>query len=128
LKKLVDRFRSFVHVQITEEGLIHTPHQEWKKDFVLLLSMGSPDPVEAQPIIDLFKYMTSILGADNRLHVITATRLAMSNQLIKNADELRSLYPKLQLPGRLAAEDYIRNQEILDRCYNLGMDLSSDSV
>jgi multimeric flavodoxin WrbA len=57
LKKIIDRFRSFVHVQITETGLIHTPHTEWKKDFVLLLTLGSSSDSDAQPVIDLFRFM-----------------------------------------------------------------------
>ena len=40
MKTIIDRFRSFVHVQITENGIKHTPHQLWNKDFVLLLPMG----------------------------------------------------------------------------------------
>ena len=66
MKKLMDRFRSFVKVQITETGLLHTPHTSWEKDFVLLLTMGSSDTADAAPVIDLFKYMTSILGPENR--------------------------------------------------------------
>lgn len=53
LKKIIDRFRSFVHVQITESGLKHTPHVEWEKDFVLLLSLGSSSDLDAQPVIEL---------------------------------------------------------------------------
>ncbi len=70
LKKVLDRFRSFAHVQITEKGLVHTPHQEWEKEFVLILTMGSPDAIDAQPVIDLFNYVCSIMGPKNRLHVI----------------------------------------------------------
>jgi hypothetical protein len=74
----LDRFRPFNHVQITETGLEHTPWQEWKKDFVLLLTMGSPDPSDAKPVIDLFDFVKSILGHGNKLHVITATRVAVA--------------------------------------------------
>jgi putative NADPH-quinone reductase len=120
LKKVLDRFRSFTHVQITETGLIHTPHQIWNKDFVLLLTMGSPDPAEAQPVIDLFRFLTEMLGDGNRLHVICATRLAVSRQVIRSEEELLELYPRLGLPVSLVAEDYRSNREILDRCQALG--------
>lgn len=120
LKRIIDRFRSFVHVQITEKGLIHTPHQEWKKEFVLLLSMGSPDDKDAEPVIDLFQYMTKILGKKNKLHVIKGTRLAVTNHVIKSEEELRVLYPKLGLPIKLAVGDYRRNQEVLEECRELG--------
>jgi len=124
LKKIIDRFRSFVHVQITESGLIHTPHQMWNKDFVLLLSMGSPDDIDAQPVIDLFEYMCKILGPDNKLHCLKGTRLAVTNHVIKTEEELKALYPKLQLPIKLAQEDFQRNKTLLGKCFELGERLS----
>jgi len=57
LKKILDRFRSFLNVQITEHGLKHTPWHEWKKQFVLLLCLGSSDDADAKPVIDLFKFI-----------------------------------------------------------------------
>lgn len=124
LKNIIDRFRSFVHVQITETGLIHTPVKEWNKDFVLLLSMGSSDDSDAQPVIDLFEYMKEVLGEKNRLHIIKATRLAVIKQVQKTEEELRELYPKLMLESDLAKNDYIKNQEILKRCVELGNKLT----
>ncbi|MCK5170464.1 MAG: flavodoxin family protein [Bacteroidales bacterium] len=120
LKNIIDRFRSFVHVQITETGLIHTPFKEWNKDFVLLLSMGSSDDKDAQPVIDLFEYMKEVLGEKNRLHVIKATRLAVIKQVQKTEEELKELYPKLKLDESLAEADFIKNQEILKECFDLG--------
>ena len=124
LKKLIDRFRSFINVQITETGLKHTPWHKWKKDFVLLMCMGSSDAEDARPAIELFEFMTSVLGSNNRLHVITATRLAVVKQVTKTEDELKILYPKLNLQPELAGEDFRRNQEILKQCYELGKDLA----
>ncbi len=120
LKNIIDRFRSFVHVQITETGLIHTPFKEWNKDFVLLLSMGTSDDKDAQPVIDLFEYMKEVLGEKNRLHVIKATRLAVIKQVQKTEEELKELYPKLKLDESLAEADFIKNQEILKECFDLG--------
>ncbi|HBB92579.1 MAG TPA: hypothetical protein DC042_12900 [Bacteroidales bacterium] len=120
LKKVLDRFRSFTHVQITETGLIHTPHQIWNKDFVLLLTMGSPNAKEAQPIIELFQFMAEMLGDGNRLHVICGTRLAVSRQVIRTEQELLELYPKLGLPATLAKQDYLTNQSVLSECEALG--------
>ena len=120
LKKMIDRFRSFVKVQITETGLIHTPHVEWKKEFVLLLSMGSSNDNEAKPIVDLFDFMTSILGKENRLHSILATRLAVSNQIQMSVEELEQLYPKLKLGSHLAEDDFNKNQYILNKIQTLG--------
>jgi len=124
LKKIIDRFRSFVHVQITETGLIHTPWEKWNKDFVLLLSMGSPDEADAKPVIELFEFMTSILGKGNRLQVITAKRLAMAKQIIQSREVLENLYAKLQLPVNLAGIDHQANLQTLEDCYRMGVGLS----
>ncbi len=120
LKAIIDRFRSFVSVQITETGLIHTPHNKWKKDFVLLHSMGSPDIVESKPVVELFEFITSILGSENKLHVINATRLAVPKQILKSEAELELLYDKLNIPKHLAKSDFIQNQQILNDCRELG--------
>ena len=124
LKKIIDRFRSFVNVEITEEGLKHTPWQTWNKEFVLLLSMGSSDDSEADPIIELFQFMCSILGTENKLHVVKAIRLAVSGQIIKTNEELEKLYVKLKLPSNLVYTDFRRNQIILNKSYRLGASLS----
>lgn len=124
LKKIIDRFRSIVHVQITETGVKHTPHVEWEKDIVLLLSMGSSDSIDAKPVIDLFEYMKEVLGAKNKLHVVKATRLAVVKQINKTPEELRKLYPKLMLNENLAENDFKRNQEILKECFELGKKIS----
>ncbi|MFC2152809.1 flavodoxin family protein [Bacteroidota bacterium] len=126
LKNIIDRFRSFVHVQITETGLIHTPWNNWNKDFVLLHSLGSSDDSDAQPVIDLFEYMKEVLGDNNRLHVIKATRLAVIKQVEKTESELKELYPKLQLNENLANADFIKNQDILKQCQNLGKKLTKN--
>lgn len=127
LKMIIDRFRSFVHVQITETSLIHTPWAEWNKDFVLILPMGSSDDIDAQPVVDLFNYMCAILGPKNRLHVIKGTRLAVVKQVEKTEEELEVLYPKLSLPARLAKTDSARNQELMEECFELGKELSLTS-
>ena len=124
LKKIIDRFRSFVHVQITESGLKHTPHVEWNKDFVLLLSLGSSSDKDAGPVIELFRYMVKILGSKNRLHIITATRLGVTKQVIKTEDELADLYPKLGLSQNLVEGDFLKNQQTLTECFELGEKLS----
>lgn len=127
LKKIIDRFRSLVHVQITEQAVKHTPWQKWNKDFVLLLSMGSSDEIDAQPVIDLFEYMKEVMGEENRLHVIKATRLAVIKQISKTEDELSQLYTKLSIPEKLAKNDAVKNQEILKSCFDLGNKLTQSS-
>ena len=124
LKKLIDRFRSFVKVQITESGLLHTPWKSWDKDFVLLLSMGSSDAKEADPVLDLFKFFKTVLGAKNRLYTISATRLAVINQLSKSEEELSELYRKMELPVKLAKDDFRKNHELLEQAYVLGRSLT----
>lgn len=128
LKKVLDRFRSFIHVQITETGLKHTPWQQWQKQFVLLLSLGSSVDDDARPAIDLFIFLTSVLGPDNRLTTIVGARLAVINQVLMTRDQLHSLYPKLQLPVALADVDYERNKMLVQRCYHLGRELGLAGV
>lgn len=124
LKKIIDRFRSFVHVQITETGLKHSPRNEWNKDFVLLLSLGSSNNIDAKPVIELFEFIVRTLGPQNRLHVITATRLGVSKQVVKTPEELNVLYPKLGLPQHLVDDDFTKNQKIIQDCVELGEKLS----
>lgn len=125
MKRVLDRFRSFARVQITESGLEHTPYREWNKEFVLILSQGSSDQQDSRPVIDLFEYIRSIMGPGNRLHVITGTRLAMVNQVVKNEQELKELYGKLKLPDHLAESDFFINRELLKKCRELGKTLSA---
>lgn len=124
MKAMLDRFRSFIHVQITESGLNHRPWRAWNKDFVLILTMGSSDIRDADPVIDLFRFMTSILGENNKLHVITASRLAVVKQVVKSEGELKELYGKMKLPAGLAPLDFKRNQEVMELCKKLGQELS----
>jgi len=125
LKKIIDRFRSFVKVQITETGLIHTPHNIWNKEFVLILSMGSPDTADAKPIVELFNYITEILGKENRLHVIEATRLGVVKQIDKTLEELENLYEKMEIPVHLSKNDFFKNILLKEKCFKLGEKLSN---
>jgi multimeric flavodoxin WrbA len=125
VKKILDRFRSFFNVVITEQSLKHQPWQEWNKDFVLLLSMGSSDDEDAKPVINLFEYMIKILGVNNRLHVITGNRLAVIKQVGFSKDELEKLYIKLNLSAELAAKDSQINRELLNKCQTLGKTITS---
>ncbi len=124
LKKILDRFRSFVKIQMTETGLIHTPWQKWDKDLVLLLSMGTSEDIDAQPVIDLFGYIREFLGENNRLHYILGKRLAMAKQITMPESKLKILYSKLQLPIKLAEIDAVNNKRLLDNAYDLGFKLS----
>jgi multimeric flavodoxin WrbA len=120
LKKILDRFRSFINVQLTESGLKHTPYHQWNKQFILLLSLGSSDDQDAQPIIDLFTFISSILGKGNQLSWIIGKRLAVAGQVVMSEEKLAGLYPKLGLPLSLSKEDYKRNQLLLQTCYEWG--------
>lgn len=124
MKKMLDRFRSFVHVQITQESIRHSPWHAWHKKFVLLLCMGSSDPADARPVVDLFRFMTGMLGPGNTLEVITATRLAVLRQVAMTEDELAVLYGKLGLPVELGPKDAVRNRELLRICYETGKSIA----
>ena len=125
LKMILDRFRSFMHVRITEEGLIHTPWQEWNKHFVLLLTMGAPTDDDARPVVELFEYITGVLGPANRLSVVSATGLALAGQIKMDADQLSDAYEKLGLDPRRSDEGYSRNREFMDAAQNIGRSIVS---
>ncbi len=127
LKKVIDRFRSFIHVQIMEDGLKHTPHEKWQKKFVLLLTLGSPLKHDTLPIIDLFKFICFELGRENTLSTICATRLAVPNQIRMDISRLKHIYEKMNIPLHLVAEDARRNSEILHSAFELGKSISADS-
>ncbi len=123
LKKVLDRFRSFVHVQITSDGLQHTPWQQWEKKFILITCMGSPDPGEAKPVVDLFSFIASILGPDNSIESVIGTRLAVPEQVTMTKARLSKLYHKLNISGELVETDYARNRMILTTCRAIGRNL-----
>lgn len=120
LKSLLDRFRSFIDVDVKEDGLVHTPWQPWSKRFVLMLTLGSPLTDDAQPIIDLFAYLTEILGPDNSLEILIAPSLQMSGQISMREDQLINLYSRMGRNETWAKKDYIGNQRILKKAYESG--------
>lgn len=127
VKLVLDRFRSFIKVQITKESIRHEAWTEWNKDFVLLLSMGSSDDIDAKPVIELFEFITEVLGPGNKLHVISATRLAVNKQISFDGDELDKLYRKLQIPAELAHGDALLNKKRLHDCFDLGHRLTFEN-
>jgi len=125
LKKIIDRFRSFIEVRITENGLIHTPWAEWSKKFVLLLSMGSPDPKEGKNIADMMKFIVEELGDKNEIFTFYGTRLAVSGQIEFPLEKLETLYEKLEIPVECAEHDFKKNSGLLKEIYDLGENIAS---
>lgn len=123
LKRVLDRFRSFVKVQIKKDGIIHLPWHLWKKKFVLLMSQGSQDPADAKPAVELFEFMTRILGSGNSFKSILGKRLVVSGQLKMTETELGELYTKFEWPLSLVKEDYHLNLSLLSECYFSGQEL-----
>jgi len=128
LKKIIDRFRSFIQVMITEDALRHTPWREWMKQFVLLLCMGSSDEADARPVIELFEYITGILGPDNTLDVLLGKRLAVTRQVIMDTAELQNLYKRYGLPEQLAVQDAVSHELLIKRCYDAGRNLVASNA
>jgi len=120
LKKVLDRFRSFMHVQMTETGLIHTPWHRWQKHFVLVSSLGHQTAEDAQPVVDLMNFMIKLLGTENQLNTIIGTGLGKANQVAMSQAQLREFYQKIKMPEHLAKPHFQRNQQILKTCYQLG--------
>ncbi len=128
MKRIIDRFRSFINVKITESGLIHTPWVEWSKKFVVLLSMGSPDPEEGNNIVDTMKFIVRELGDKNEIFIFNGTRLAVSGQIEYTLQKLEELYTKLGIPVELAGPDFKKNSKLLDDIYALGNGIVSGKV
>ena len=124
LKKVLDRFRSFVNVRLNDDGLIHTPWQTWNKKFVLLMSQGSPDEADAKPAKDLFGFVTTILGNNNCFKFLLGKRLVVSGQLKMNESELKDLYLRLKIPFKFLKSDLLSNTALLNDCYNAGLNLA----
>jgi multimeric flavodoxin WrbA len=120
LKKILDRFRSFMHVQMTETGLKHALWHRWQKHFVLVSSLGNQTVEDARPVVDLMKFMVKLLGAENQLTTIIGTGLGKVNQVVMNQDQLREFYQKIKMPEHLAELHFQRNQQVLKSCYQLG--------
>ena len=120
LKIVFDRFYSFIRAKVIETSLHGTPWHKWKKDIVLIITMGAPVDDSAKPVIDLFKHLTSIFGEDNNLHIIIAKRLVFPKQINKTPKELTPLYKTLKVPQHFIKKDYMQNQIIKQQCYELG--------
>jgi multimeric flavodoxin WrbA len=128
LKKVLDRFRSFMHVQMTETGLIHTSWHQWQKHFVLVSSLGHQTPEDARPVVDLMKFMIKMLGNENQLTTIIGTGLGKTNQVAMSQDQLREFYQKIKIPEHLAKPHFKRNQQILKSCYQLGKQMGESKA
>ncbi|MDC7227123.1 MAG: flavodoxin family protein [Spirochaetales bacterium] len=113
MKKLLDRFRSFLHVQITEDGIIHKTHQKWNKKFILLTAHGSSSVEDAASLNELFDFIIETLGPENSIERINAVRLAVRGQIGFDLQQLEKTYVKLGLPAYLAVEDSKKNAEWL---------------
>ncbi len=120
MKKLIDRFRSFIHVQITPDGLIHTPHSIWNKKIILLTAHGSSSTDDALPLVQMFSFMTESMGEGNGFSYMNAVRLAVSGQIEFDEQKLKDVYEKLKIPAALAGEDVRRNREYLEKAREMG--------
>jgi len=124
LKKFIDRFRAFFYVRITEDGSTHDPYEEWKKDWVAILSYGSSAMDEADPVKEFFEMTMELFGPKNTLHTIIGRRLARVGHVTSTAEELKPLYEMLKIPEEWTHEDAQRNGELMASAYDLGKKLT----
>ena len=124
LKQVIDRFRSFVRVQLTETVLVHSPWQPWRKRLIVLASMGASDPEEARPVRELFAFMAGILGPAVTFDLVLGRRLAVARQVSMRPERLARVYAGLGLPQTLARPDAEWNRRLLERCYRIGAGLA----
>ncbi|HOK37220.1 MAG TPA: flavodoxin family protein [Bacteroidales bacterium] len=124
VKLLLDRFRSFVNVNLTENALDYQAFDKWNKDFVLLLSLGSSSLKDTEPIIELFQHITNLLLCRDRLYYLIARRMILSGQILMNEQSLSNFYDKLGINKNEASQDYLKNKDLLQKCKELGESLS----
>ncbi len=124
VKLLLDRFRSFVNVKLTENALDYQAFDKWDKDFVLLLSLGSSSVQDAEPIIELFQHITNLLQCRDRLHYLIARRMILSGQIFMDEQSLSNFYDKLGINKNEASQDYLKNKDLLQKCKELAERLS----
>lgn len=124
VKLLLDRFRSFVNVKLTENALDYRAFEKWDKDFVLLLSLGSSSKKDAEPIIQLFEHITNLLLCRDRLHYLIARRMILSGQILMDEQSLSNFYNKLGINTKEAGNDYLKNKDLLKKCKELAESLS----
>jgi hypothetical protein len=82
--------------------------------------MGSPFDEDARPVVDLFEYITGVLGPANRLSVVAATGLALAGQIQMSSEQLSQAYVNLGLDTKRSEGDYVRNQGFLTQARELG--------
>lgn len=121
VKIILDRFRSFIEVKVKSDGLAHTPRHRWEKRFVLLLTLGSPLSEDADPVIDLFSFVTGVMGSGNSLEVLAATGLQLSGQIKMSRERLVDYYSRIGLDEKVASEQYEINQSNLNRAFDMGL-------
>ena len=112
MKRMIDRFRSFIHVKITEDGLIHKPHKPWAKKIFLFTAHGSSDVADAEPLNTLFGFINKTLGEKNYFYKLNAVRLAVAGQIEFSEKRLYEIYKRLELPESLVHEDFLKKQSL----------------
>jgi len=123
-KILLDRFRSFLKVNMGPKGLFYETWQRWEKDFLFLFVLANRNLQDAKPLIKLFQFIVKTLGPKNRIiDILVATTLAVKGQVRMNLSQLEWLYNKLNLPKELAKKDFSSNQKLLKRCKAAGKKL-----
>jgi multimeric flavodoxin WrbA len=120
LKKVLERFRSFIHIQVKPDQLLHQPWKIWNKQIIVILSQGAPNPSEALLVKKVFEKTMGFFLQSMPIQFIIGCGLVTSGQVAMTLPELQKLYAKLSLPIEKAAIDYQRNQQLMNNCFALG--------
>lgn len=121
LKILLDRFRSQIQIKMTESGLIHIPRWVMKKQYAFIFTLGDRSDHDALPAIKILSFVARLFGAtEENISVLVGRGLAIRRQVTLSQNRLENLYEKLELPQKLATEDYRFNRNLLQQAYKLG--------
>lgn len=101
LKTLIDRFRSFMHVQILPHCLIHTPNTRMPVRYGFISVLGSPGEEDALPVMKFFREFAKMFRGEVVSEMI-CTKLAVRKQVSMTEEELRSTFDKMGVDTDLA--------------------------
>lgn len=125
MKVLMDRFRSTLHVQITEEKLNYTYADTKKgKSFFFILTLGHPKRDDAIPALQALKLWAGMTSREPViLNPLIATFLALPDQINASREKLSSIFQKMSIPLEILEEKYDLYQNFKEYAYEAGKKL-----
>ncbi|MDH4163811.1 MAG: flavodoxin family protein [Nitrospirota bacterium] len=123
MKCLMDRFRPFMKVTITNKGPIFMSRLKSKKHFIVITTNSAPHEAEAKPAIDIYSEFINKLTAGNggMVGVLNGCGLKAKGQVGMDPAALSKLAEKMKLPQEAATHMLGTNAMYLETAYQLGV-------